>query len=413
MKFVTSHLFNNKFHFEMDREAVRQIQRWAGVNPVQMAALRGAWRFADTEFARKHLPVLWTTKRLVSGAYRRITGSGNHSKKMARRYGSKKRSRGKSHSGKPFSWTKGKHYNKKRSAKKSRFQRARKRRALLRPYGIRADLMKIHKQIRALQRANAADTAQHIHRRRDTYRVNASANQNSMSSADVITPARIEGALANVTFYSPATGTFTAYDPAVGTSQKSFMVQVSTKVTIRNNYDVPADLRLFYLECKSDTSINAATAYSNGLADQGNPGAYSSLVYLTDSDQFTSLWKMSKSCYKRLEPGDECVVSYATPWFKYDTSLVDSQTETYIKKYHSAAWALQVRGVLGHDVTVTTEEGFLPASVDVCTDATYHFKYDGGADMKNYSVDDNSNAFTNNGVTGMKPTSNNQIWSSS
>lgn len=222
-----------------------------------------------------------------------------------------------------------------------------------------------------------------------------------------------ENALSNLTYYDPTTPTtLVTASGAVGTYSKTFNIKdVYTKIIIRNNYQVPAMVRVYGCIPKEDTSISPSTAYTSGLADMNNPNAENPLMHVTDSNIFNNLWRIDKSMKKLLNSGRQFTMKKYLGDYTYDPSLVDDHALTYQSKYKGYAWFVQVCGAIGHDGdALNDEQGILDCGIDMYVDTVVHVCYDAGKKMKTYVIDDDSATFTTNGVVSNMPISNNQAY---
>lgn len=268
------------------------------------------------------------------------------------------------------------------------------------------------KAVKKLRIATESDQGVLTYRWRQTYRCLSSVNGQSLTNVPILLNGVLETILAQLRYYNPSTPTtLVTADGASGTFMKDFTFdKIYTSIVCRNNYQVPVKVRVYLCKVKDDTSIEPTTAFSNGLADIGNPSSTSPLVYLTDSPQFTDLWKIHSSEIAQLQPGEEMKMSYTVPTFQYDPSLVDSHNQAYQTRYHGCVFVVRTEGVLGHD-TSADQQGTLAAGVDIQMDRTFVVKYSAGADIEYLVVNDESDTFTNGGVTSQKPIPDNIAYS--
>lgn len=272
---------------------------------------------------------------------------------------------------------------------------------------------KVGDQIKELKRLTEADMGTHIYRLLNTTVRSCNVAQASITSLSGMTKANLEAALANLRYYDPsAPSALVTADGTTGTYQKEFLInKMYSRYTVRNNYQVPAKVTMYIVCPKDATQITPQTAFTNGLADIGNPSSTSPMIHLTDSNQFNDIWRIESSKSKTLYPGQEMVVSYSPKPFQYDPSTFDSHTLDYNKSFRSYTLVIRVEGVLGHD-TVAAEYTSLAASVDLEEYRLIEVKYSAGADIKTISLVDNRNsAFTNAGVVSNNPVVDNQSYS--
>lgn len=217
---------------------------------------------------------------------------------------------------------------------------------------------------------------------------------------DAVSIAIIELAIAQCRFFDPsAPGTLITGSLATPTFSQKIQVSAYSQCIITNNYQVPCVVTYGLTKPKEDTSITPNQAVSNGLVDVGNPDSSSTLISYRDSPQFRDLWPCKLNS-KRLAPGETLKMIHGQKAFTYDPSLFDSETETYQRVARSAVFIYRCQGVLGHDNVVSSEQGMLPAGIDVYVSTTYTIKYNsGGSAIKTIVLNENaSQTFTNAGV---------------
>jgi len=268
----------------------------------------------------------------------------------------------------------------------------------------------LKKQVKELKRIAESDMGTHIQRRRSTGVISSSVNSKSIQSGSLCNITLIEEVMAQLRYYDPsAPSALVTADGTTGSYQKEFLFKsIHHNFMLTNNYQVPCKVKIFLVRSREDTSINATTAYTNGLADIGNPTSTSTLVYLTDSNQFNDLYKIVKSSSGYLQPGDSMSIAFTDSPFQYDPSFTDSHALTFQNRYKDLQFVVDVQGPLGHDTVVTTEQTNLQAAVDFELRTTFTVNYSAGADIKYLHIDDEGDtAFTNSGVVSSKPVSDN------
>lgn len=271
----------------------------------------------------------------------------------------------------------------------------------------------LDKRLKDVQCLLNASCGELVYRNRSTGSLTCSARvQNGLNLA-TFHQSYYEGVLQQLRYYDPTTpSTLVTADGATGSFSKDFCFTSNyAKLTLRNNYQVPVEISIYNCQCKTDTSIDPFTAWSNGLADTCNVSYSNDLTYPTDSDQIVSLWNILKTTKKQLEPGESLVITHSVDKFDYDPAVADSQIETYRKEHKGFAFMIAITGVLGHD-TSAAERTRLPAGVDYELDRVSKVKYDAGANIKYiYCVDNSASSFTNGGVVSLKPISDNLAYS--
>lgn len=268
------------------------------------------------------------------------------------------------------------------------------------------------KQVKELKRIAESDMGTHTQRNRVTHPVLSIINQQNYLSVASSTKTILEAVLAELRYYDPAIpGTLLQADGAVGSFQKEFYFSKNhSKITVRNNYQVPCMVSVYSMRPKSDTSIIPSTAFTQGLADVGNPDVLSPLLHLTDSIELTDLWRIEKSKRVKLEPGQQCVMTTTGKPFQYDPAFADAHTSAYQPRFNGHSWHVAVQGVVGHD-TIADSQGVLAAGVDLVIDTMFMIKYAAGADINFLILNDESGGFSNTGVVSNKPYTDNQGYS--
>lgn len=272
----------------------------------------------------------------------------------------------------------------------------------------KTSIRKLSKQVQNLSKEMKSQRSELIYHLRSTGRALSSVNQCTHYTPNANSINNYEAVLAQLRFFDSATpGTLVQADGSSGTYNRDYHFKsVYAAVTAYNNYQVPAKVTIYAVCSKDDTSIASITAYTNGLADVGNPSSTSPMVHLTDSPQFNELWKICSTKTKVLMPGQSLTSSYSVKDVFYNPSVTDSQTNTYQRKYKTFEFIVRVEGVYGHDTT-NNEQGQLAAGVDVIYHAKYVVHYDAGGDLKYIYISDSASTFTNGGLVSSKPVADN------
>ncbi|AXH76123.1 MAG: putative capsid protein [Circoviridae sp.] len=252
------------------------------------------------------------------------------------------------------------------------------------------------------------------YRLRTAGKVSCNTGEQTLSPIISLPVSTIESVLGNLLYFDPANpNTLVSASGVSATYQRNYRFQSTyTKVTFRNNYQIPCKLTVYVSAVKADTSITVTQAYANGLAD--NPGSAlsitSPLSYLTDSDQYKHLWKLLNTKTIILQPGQEYVYSHSSDLFDYDPSVTDSHTTSYQKAYKSFSIDARIEGLLGHDIVVTNEQGTLSAALDLLVDRTFKVIYDSGINLDYVIVSNLSDTTftTANPVLSQQPVAGNQ-----
>lgn len=271
----------------------------------------------------------------------------------------------------------------------------------------------LKKEVQAIKKEMKKDLSTLIYRSRIVRQRLTNQNEMAFTGCGDVGVSALETVLAQLRFFDPSNpGTFITGSGATGTYQRNWHFKsIVSKLKVRNNYQVPCKVTLYACTPKKDTSITAITAWSNGLADVGNPLNSSHLVYLTDSDEFADLWKVVSSKKAFLKPGDELSVSHISKDIYYDPSIVDSQTAEYQKQFGCVYYMVRLEGVLAHSAADGSLRGFAPAGVDATYKVTYTVSYDGGAAFKYIVLSDSYDAVGSTALVSQQPVADNQAYS--
>lgn len=282
-----------------------------------------------------------------------------------------------------------------------------------RPVNVKKRVSKLSKQVSKLNKFCATGTGTLIFHDRQTYTCRSAVNQFTHQLAYAMRTTEMEAVLAQLRFFDPANpATLVNASGASGAYARDYLFKtIYTKTCIRNNYQVPARVTYYCCCPKEDTSITPVTAFTNGLTDQGNPTATSMLLHLTDSIQFNDLWRIAKSQTWTLMPGQEVSQIMSVKDVCYDPANTDEHTLAYQAKNRAYQIVIRVEGVIAHDSSVSTEQGFIAAGVDICNHTKYVVQYEAGVDLNFIYINDNADTFTNGGLVSSMPVADNIAYS--
>lgn len=233
-------------------------------------------------------------------------------------------------------------------------------------------------------------------------------NQTNHSLCDDVNMAAYESVLGNLKFFNPsAPGTLISASGATGTYYREYLFRsVSSIHTVKNNYQIPCKVTLYYCTVKNDTNIGPITAFTDGISDGSNAASTSLFINLTDSDEFNDLWRIAKKKTKLLLPGRQMSLSYRFNNMLYSPATYDSHTSTYQKRFKCFVVICRVEGVQAHD-SAANEVGFTNAGVDVTWRTSYKVQYDAGGDINYLYVSENQDSFTNGPLVSSMPVADN------
>lgn len=276
------------------------------------------------------------------------------------------------------------------------------------PKTRKGKINKLEKQVKSLNKKMSNGEGTLIYYGRDKVQHTTAVNTQTHTKAGYMGIAELENTLAQLRFFDSATpGTLVQASGATGTYARQYMFDVYAKLKCRNNYQVPCAVTVYTVVPKEDTSVEAYTAYTDGLVDIGGVSSTSMMVHITDSKVFNALWKIKEFKRAVLMPGQELDVTHATGKFTYDPSVTDSETQSYQQKYKSWQFIVRVEGTLAHDSSVAGQVGFTAAGVDCCWTVKYTVKYDAGANLTYMYIQDNVSAFTNGALVSSYPVADN------
>lgn len=302
-----------------------------------------------------------------------------------------------------------------------------KRRAYATPYGPRRapayrrrryGVMKRQKTLKAkvdeLARAVRAEQGTHLHKLRETGTYPVSAGGVDYYSNPFYT-AQIKTALANLRYFDPSNPAtlITGVDNTSGTYTRNCRIEwVTRKIEFKNSYQVPVKITVYNCFVKADTSSNIVTLINTSATDQVlNGDQTSNLIKPFEMTQMRALWRSKGHKSRILQPGQSFTFGTRIPGFDYKPALEDQQGDNYQVRYGAHTWLIRLEGVLSHDTTLgeyNTGEG----SVDYDQRDCLMISYDAGTNLHDIYINDNADpGFTNNPVTGVRPISDNQSFS--
>lgn len=262
----------------------------------------------------------------------------------------------------------------------------------------RTGVAAVSRKVRTLQRRVEADMGTLVHKQTAVTQLSSApklANMLSLFGSDV---AAVEIILSALPVFDSSTGNTSNIDFTSGTVQKEIEISKTwSKLTVKNNSLKPAEVDVYCVVSKSDTSISAQTAVGNGLTDVGTGlGITTVQTFPTDSHQFRDLYKIVKHKKAFLLPGKQVKLSYSGRPYQFDPSFVDAHGQSFQKRYNSHQYLVRTQGVIGCGTGVTV--GYADSRVDVLIERIHEVKYAAGADLHRIVVSDGQ-TLDNNGVT--------------
>lgn len=240
-----------------------------------------------------------------------------------------------------------------------------------------------------------------------TYQGTSSLNDVTNYIIDVSDTTTIESeALANMKFFDPAVpGTLVTATGATGSYVRDFHVESKLTVVISNNSTTPFWIAVYKCTPKMDSSVTAADAFSDGIADGTNTTGISALVSPMDAPHFTDLYNVTSVGKRRLVSGQS--KTYRFPWakFSYDPSVVDTIPDIYQKMNKYRAFLFRQHGDYAHGTALSTSIGYTPSGSDVTYIREYCVTYDSGGPAVQYKYCTDSRVTAATYEIGTKPAS--------
>lgn len=198
-----------------------------------------------------------------------------------------------------------------------------------------------------------------------------------------------EQALSQLKYYDPATpGTLVTAAGASGTYERAFKVRGYSKLTLKNNYQIPVDVRVYTYTCVSDTNQDPITWLDGCLLDNASATKASPLIFPTDAKDMGDLWKLQGTKSWIMQAGAVRTISKGTPEISYDPSEYDNHPLLFQPDFKSYAFVVRVTGILAHDKTTITQVGYASGGVDVTHHTTYTSRYSAGGPSITYTYVD-------------------------
>lgn len=244
----------------------------------------------------------------------------------------------------------------------------------------------------------------------------ASMAQTSVAGFNV---SQMQTALTTVPIYDPSTNDTVPEDFSSGTYNRELNIKsITSGLTVRNNYQVPCDVRIYLLKAKTQSTTAPTTLYSDGIADQyrttGDVAPASTFpdIYPTEIDMLTSQFTIKLLKHKFLEAGQQISASHSEKDISFNPAVYDTTSLNYSRQYKTFVFLVRIQGAIAHD-TVADQQGITPCQVDIEHYKILKLMYDaGGVKLNDYFITDSrASTFTNSGVLSNKPVADNQAYS--
>lgn len=274
---------------------------------------------------------------------------------------------------------------------------------------VKKSLANLRNRVSTLSRQQKTSMGELIFHDRQTYAAKSLVNQQTHQLGYAVRTTELETVLAQLRFFDIANpATLVNASGAAGTYSRDYLFKtIYSRLEFMNNYQIPCKVTIYVCCPKEDTSITPTTAFTDGLVDQGNPSNVSPMVHLTDSIQFNKLWRICKRKSRVLMPGRRLSCTMSVRNVMYDPALVDSHGLVYQTKYRNYQFVVRVEGVIAHDSSVATEQGFAAAGGDFWVHTKYVVAYEAGTDLKYIHINDGADTFTNGALVSEAPIADN------
>lgn len=294
--------------------------------------------------------------------------------------------------------------------KKAWSRKPRKKKTRLTNRKVKKEVQQLKKKVRDIEHSEKAALGKMTYRRKVADRVIVSENVQNVSVYPVNTTGRYEAVLANLKYYNPSDpANLVTASAATGTYQKDFLIKsVSSKLTLRNNYQSDVEVLVYLCQPKNDTDQSPSAAWSLGIADDpGNITAYTDWGQLpTDFDTFRNFFRTRRLCLKTLSPGQSVQVSHGAADIFYDPAMTDAHALDYQTHLKSFAFMVIIRGTLSHDTSLD-QQAMSAAGVDSYQEDTMVVSYNAGVNLSFVHVDTTLATITNGAVQSHQPVSDN------
>lgn len=271
-------------------------------------------------------------------------------------------------------------------------------------------------QVKDIKKSLKSDQATFTQRERFTADAFCSLGYSSTTSFAGTGVSDLESALANLQYFDPSNpATLITASGATGAYSRQYHFKSTyKKLTVRNNYQIPCQVKVYSYVPKTDTDQSPTQFFAAGVLDQYQSPAQSTtnvLAHISDIDIVNDNWKSLKTWTRVLDAGKQMTCTWSAGPFNYDPSNVDTHNLAYQTKYKSHIWVVRLEGVLGHDASADNQ-ATLGAEVDLMCDVKHVITYDAGVSINKIRLDNNApTAFTGSGVVTNKPMADNQAQS--
>lgn len=276
---------------------------------------------------------------------------------------------------------------------------------------VARDVKRLQGKLTKLKRLDDATTGTLTYRSGVASRVTSLDNQQSANVYEGCTAANIELALAQTKYFNPSVpGTLTTGSSAAGTYQRNTLIEsFSSRLKIRNNYQVPCELVVYLASVRDDTGQSVKEAWTAGVPDGSNLTDTTDLnQYPTDYNLVKDLWHLKKLYGSTLESGKGITVSHTIKDVEYDSATFDTHSLQYQKEFKAFQFLIVMKGCIAHDSTLANEIGVISSLLDIEQVNTVKVKYAAGINITYTYVTADYDTFSNAAHIANKPLSGSQ-----
>lgn len=207
--------------------------------------------------------------------------------------------------------------------------------------------------------------------RLESNQISCSANEKNLQTS-IIGTSLYEAVCAayrmNVTSAAAPNPTDTTVDLTAGPATRIYTKTWRTDFIFRNNRSFVANLTIYEIVCKDNTSISPLTAIANAWTNRGtitdsNTQPELPLLPVGAKPEWSRLWKVTKKTSVQLSSGNEYAYSHKNGGKYYSPEENDQEAETYLKG-RTKGVIIMIRGVPSHDSITPTQVGIGQASLD-------------------------------------------------
>jgi len=263
----------------------------------------------------------------------------------------------------------------------------------------------LEKTVRKIKQDQVNEQGHMVYRSHYSGNLSAFTFASDSVNAGLFSTGYIESALNNLKYFDPSNpGTLIVASASSGTySRNSLIESMTNKLTFRNNYSTPVDVRVYHCMAKDDTNIDVTTAWDNNVARGSNLATrYKLGQYPTDYEGVTDLWNLKVAYSGIMQPGAQQSVSHHEKTFEYSSSTVDSHSLSYQKEYKAQMYLIVIQGIIGHNNINDTQVTNLKCGLDYHGTITMNVKYSAGISLKFIQINDGRPSnFTGLGALGV------------